>query len=162
MIPVGFSPQYPKPTTMEEMVLARVQPIFTVYRSGEFGSKFWAHVCCYAQDTRNFVLQLPTIPLNCPVVRIMRPGEETQFPCLKIRRHLVEHYLHRLIKERTPGYRMGDDFNVDVVSMNNLPEAEIRTIFLPDTKRNNINTPNQKCPRILFQKIRWPTRDYSR
>ena len=82
---------------MEEMLIAAVMPIMSIYRlpHGQYG--YSGHVINLPQDAVSFASSLPRLPSELDVVLVRKEGTNQSHKDFHVRRHVVHTALKWLI-----------------------------------------------------------------
>lgn len=127
-------------TEIEEMLIAQVFTVISVYRlrGGQHGYR--GNVINFPQDVQEFTTSLPRQPstLNVLVVRRQSANDPTAFRDFRVRRDKVARALLWL-KENNDYYK---DINIDNKILNSLPEDDSIIDMLPRLRDDQITDKN--------------------
>lgn len=134
-------PLLPQLTQIEEMLIAQVQPIVSVFvvRGGQLSYR--GNIINFPQDVHSFVNTLPRDPENLDVMIVRQPSHDSStFRDYKVRRGHVEAWL-RWLKAHNIFYA---EINIDEDALDRLPEDgsvyhQLRHIS--DNRQHSAQTP---------------------
>ncbi|KAJ7914162.1 hypothetical protein B0H13DRAFT_1873234 [Mycena leptocephala] len=124
----GPATNLPALTQMEEMLIAPVHALVSLYqvRGGQF--KYSGHCCNFPRDNAVFHNKVPLLPEECDVFIMRRTGVDTAtdaaiYQDFRVRRNVIEQWL-RYLQDHHPNFR-SRRVTVDYERLNQLPEDEL-------------------------------------
>ena len=122
MDPKKMPRHLPKLSTIEEMLIAKAEPLMTIYRltNGALGHK--GHVCTVAQNLGEFCNEFPRKVADLSVVIVKKKVSDAAptHADFKVNREKVQNWL-KWLKENHRSYR---NITIDASSLQDLPEED--------------------------------------
>lgn len=121
MIPSQVPVELQGLTQLEEMLIARVFPVISVYTKPSGQKAYKGHCINFSQDIQELANSLPRYPKELPVIVVSVIGKDNIYKDLKVRRENVSCALHWLVRHN-PLYR---EITIDYKCLASLPAEGI-------------------------------------
>ena len=121
MIPSEVPKELQGLTQLEEMLIARVFPVISVYTKPGGQKAYKGHCINFSQDIQELANSLPRYPRELPVIVVSVKGKDNTYKDLTVRRQKVSCALHWLVKHN-PVYK---NITIDYDCLSSLPSEGI-------------------------------------
>ena len=123
MIPSPVPKELQGLTQVEEMLIARVFPVISVYTKPGGQKAYKGHCINFSQDIKQLADSLPRYPRELPVIVISVKGKDNTFKDLTVCRNNVSSALHWLV-QHNPAYK---DITINYYCLASLPSEGVPT-----------------------------------
>jgi len=117
MIPSQVPKELQGLTQLEEMLIARVFPVISVYTKPGGQKAYKGHCINFSQDIQELANSLPRYPNQLPVIVVSIKGKDNAYKDLTVRREKVSCALHWLV-QHNPVYK---NITIDYDCLSSLP-----------------------------------------
>ena len=121
MIPSQAPKELQGLTQLEEMLIARVFPVISVYTKPGGQKAYKGHCINFSQDIQELANSLPRYPRELPVIVVSVKGKDNTYKDLTVRREKVSCALHWLV-QHNPVYK---NITIDYDCLSSLPSEGI-------------------------------------
>ena len=130
-------------TQLEEMLIARVFPVISVYTKPGGQKAYKGHCINFSQDIQELANSLPTYPSELPVIVVSVKGKDNTYKDLTVRREKVSCALHWLV-QHNPVYK---DITIDYELLALLPSdgipTELHKIYCTENSKDDAIDPDR-------------------